>query len=257
MAQSMTSFIEIRARQEALPVGQRPVLASDSLFYATCGVGSNRDGIFTLDELMTFLSANEKFDVLKLVKDSSNDITIKWDSTNSEFVIWDRSNDTGKVVAVPKFHAHGNATFEKDVTIAADLDITKTLEVMLTSEFHGQVECDEYLISKKGLQSKGMTSVERLNMGSDESNFGVSTNSSINALLGGTTIDVSVGDIVVLHNTGNSDITVTLGTMLGSGGEETKSTTLKSLCAMQFMCCYKSGGYTHWVPLGNATVTWA
>lgn len=76
MAQSMTSFIELRARQDALPAGQRPVLASDSLFYATCGFGSNRDGIFTLDELMTFLSANEKFDVLKLVKDSSNDITM-------------------------------------------------------------------------------------------------------------------------------------------------------------------------------------
>ena len=257
MAQSITSLIELKARNDALPVGQRPVLASDSLFYATCGVGSNRDGIFTLDELMTFLSANEKFDVLKLVKDSSNNITIKWDSTNSEFVIWDRSNDTGKVVAVPKFHAHGNATFEKDVTIAADLEIAKTLEVTLNSEFHGQVECDEYLISKKGLQSKGMTSVERLNIGSNRSNFEVSTNSSINALLANTTIVVSVGDIVVLHNTGNSDITVTLGTRQGSGGEETKSTTLKSLCAMPFECCYKSGGYTHWVPLGNATVTWA
>jgi hypothetical protein len=185
---------------------------------------------------------------VRVMQDENNYIPIKWDSTNSEFVIWDRSNDTGKVVAVPKFHAHGNATFEKDVTIAADLDITKTLEVMLSSEFHGQVECDEYLISKKGLQSKGMTSVERLNMGSNKSYFGVSTNSSINALLAGTAIDVSVGDIVVLHNTGNSDITVTLGTRQGSGGEETKSTTLKSLCAMQFMCCYKSGGYTHWVP---------
>ena len=160
-------------------------------------------------------------------------------------------------ITIDKLHATGAATFEKDVTIAADLKITKTLEVMLTSEFHGQVECDEYLISKKGLQSKGMTSVERLNMGSNKSYFGVSTNSSINALLAGTAIDVSVGDIVVLHNTGNSDITVTLGTRQGSGGEETKSTTLKSLCAMQFMCCYKSGGYTHWVPLGNATVTWA
>lgn len=231
-------------------------VSAEDIMYLLQGTGSNRDRKISLDALMAFLVANQKFTELKLVKDSSNDITIKWDSTNSEFVIWDRSNETGKVVAVPKFHAHGNATFEKDVSVNADLAVTKTLDVLLGSVFHGMVECDEYLISKKGLQSKGITSVERLNMGSDESNFEVSTNSSINALLADTTIDVSVGDIVVLHNTGNSDITVTLGTRLGSGGEETKSTTLKSLCAMQYMCCYKSGGYTHWVPLGNATVTW-
>ena len=231
-------------------------VSAEDIMYLLQGTGSNRDRKISLDALMAFLVANQKFTELKLVKDSSNDITIKWDSTNSEFVIWDRSNETGKVVAVPKFHAHGNATFEKDVSVNADLAVTKTLDVLLGSVFHGMVECDEYLISKKGLQSKGITSVERLNMGSDESNFEVSTNSSINALLADTTIDVSVGDIVVLHNTGNSDITVTLGTRQGSGGEETKSTTLKSLCAMQFMCCYKSGGYTHWVPLGNATVTW-
>ena len=233
----------------------------EDIMYLLQGTGSNRDRKISLGALIAFLVANQKFTELKLVKDSENDISIKWDETNGEFVIWDRSNDNGKVVAVPKFHAHGNATFEKDVSVNADLAVTKTLDVLLGSVFHGMVECDDYIISKAGLDSKGKSVFQRINVNSDKCSFAVSTASSINTLVNNSGINVTVGDIVFVRNDGSNDITVTLGERQGSGGIETKTTTLKPECTMAFICNLKQTvqdtTYTQWSPLGNATVTWA
>ena len=253
MAESITSLLELKARQDALPDEQKPLLSLDDLIYVVHGLGSNRDTVWTFADFIAFLVANEKFDELKLVKDSSNDITIKWDSTNSEFVIWDRSNDNEKVVAVPKFHAHGNATFEKDVSVNADLAVTKTLYVLLTSEFHGQVECDDYLISKAGFDSKGKSVFERLNMVSDKSCFEVSTDSSVETLLENTTISVAEGDIVIVRNTsGGIDLTMTLGSY---DSILNYVTTLKAYCSMAFIRTGVTGNGVKWSPLGNSEVT--
>lgn len=254
MADSITSLLEIRARQEALPSGSLPVLSLDDLLYVVHGVGSNRDTVWTIAEFIAFLVAHEKFDVLKLVKDSNNDITIKWDATNNEFVIWDRSNDNGKVVAVPKFHAHGNATFDKDVSVNADLTVSKTLNVTQGSTFGMASEFNDYIISKRGLDSRGKSVFQRINMGSDKSYFETSTSTSIETLLADNSIDPSKGDIVVVRNvSGGIDLDITVGTYDHTQGQDYVA-TLKAYCAMAFVNTGVTGNGLKWAPLGSAEV---
>lgn len=251
MAQNITSLLELKARQDELPDEQKPVLSLDDLLYVVHGLGSNRDTVWTLAEFIAFLVANEKFDELKLVKDSSNDITIKWDSTNSEFVIWERAN-TG-TVAVPKLHVHGTLVVEKDTTINADLSVNKTLHVTQSSTFDSIAEFNDYIISKKGLDSMGKTALQRLNLGSNKSFFEVSENTDIDTLLSGTTIEVSKGDIVVVRNTsGGLDLTMILGSY---DSILNYVTTLKAYCSMAFIRTGVTGNGVKWSPLGNSEVT--
>ena len=259
MAQNITSLLELKARQDELPDEQKPVLSLDDLIYVVHGLGSDRDAVWTLAEFIAFLVANEKFDELKLVKDSSNYIPIKWDSANNEFVIWQRANSG--TVAVPKLHVHGTLLVEKDTTINADLAVNKTLHVTQSSTFDGMAEFNDYVISKKGLDSKGKSVFERINAGSSKSYFEVIGDVNINTLLANTTVPVSKGDIVTVLNTSDNSVTITMGTRAGSGGYENKQTTLNSLCAMQFICVLhqvtQSATYNEWAPLGNAAVTWS
>lgn len=260
MAQYITSLLELKARQDELPDEQKPVLSLDDLIYVVHGEGSDRDTVWTLAEFIAFLVANEKFDVLKLIKDENTDIQLYWDNDNTEFVIWDREN-TNKV-GLPKAHVHGTLEVEKDTTIKADLSVNKTLHVTQGSTFLGIAEFNNYIISKKGLDAKGKSVFERINAGSPKSYFDVDEDVNINTLLANNSIEVSFGDIVIVHNTGDNDITIALGTRPGDGGTETKTTTLASLCAMQFICCLHPTtpgalATTQWAPLGNATVTWA
>ena len=196
---------------------------------------------------------------VRVMQDENNYIPIKWDSANNEFVIWQRANSG--TVAVPKLHVHGTLLVEKDTTIDADLGVNKTLHVTQGSTFDGMAEFNDYVISKKGLDSKGKSVFERINAGSSKSYFEVNEDESINTLLANTTIPVSKGDIVTVLNTSDSSVTVTMGTRDGSGGLEDKQTTLNSLCAMQFICVLhqvtQSATYNEWAPLGNATVTWS
>ena len=193
------------------------------------------------------------------MQDENNYIPISWDSTNNEFVIWQRANSG--TVAVPKLHVHGTLLVEKDTTINADLGVNKTLHVTQGSTFDGMAEFNDYVISKKGLDSKGKSVFERINAGSSKSYFEVNEDESINTLLANTTIPVSKGDIVTVLNTSDNSVTITMGTRNGSGGLEYKHTTLNSLCAMQFICVLhqvtQSATYNEWAPLGNATVTWS
>lgn len=197
--------------------------------------------------------------VLNVMQDENNNIPISWDVTNGELVIWQQAN-SGKV-AVPKLHVYGTLDVEKDTTIDADLNVKKTLHVTQSSTFDGQAEFNDYVISKKGLDSKGKSVFERINAGSSKSYFEVNEDESINTLLANTTIPVSKGDIVTILNTSDNSVTITMGTREGSGGLEYKHTTLNSLCAMQFICVLhqvtQSATYNQWAPLGNATVTWS
>ena len=196
---------------------------------------------------------------VRVMQDENNYIPISWDSTNNEFVIWQRANKG--TVAVPKLHVYGTLRVEKDTTIDADLFVNKTLNVMLGSTFCDMAEFNGYVISKRGLDSKGKSVFERINAGSSKSYFVVNEDESINTLLANTTIPVSKGDIVTVLNTSDNSVTITMGSREGSGGFEYKHTTLNSLCAMQFICVLhqvtQSATYNEWAPLGNATVTWS
>lgn len=247
MAENITSLLV----KEALAAAN--VLPTD-VIYVVHGTGTPRDKKMTFEELIAYFASNQKFTELKIVQDASHDITIKWDSDNNEFVIWERSNSNGKVVAVPKFHAYGNATFDKDVTVDADLSVNKNLNVTLMAMFQGQAEFDGIVISKSGLDSRGKTALQRLNMGSNKSYFEASANADIDTLLSGTTIEVSKGDVVVIRNTsGGSDITVSVGTY-----DSTLNyvTTLKAYCSMAFIRTgVTTGNGVKWSPLCNSEVT--
>lgn len=191
---------------------------------------------------------------VRVMQDENNYIPISWDSTNNEFVIWQRANSG--TVAVPKLHVYGTLLVEKDTTIDADLAVNKTLHVTKGSTFDGMAEFNDYVISKKGLDSKGKSVFERINAGSSKSYFEVETDTDINTLLTGSTITTSKGDIVTIHNNGLNDITVTMGQNNVSSQTVYKRMTLKAQCAMPFIC-FISNGQNIWSPLGNVTVTWS
>ena len=189
---------------------------------------------------------------VRVMQDENNYIPIKWDSANNEFVIWQRANSG--TVAVPKLHVYGTLLVEKDTTINADLSVNKTLHVAQSSTFDGIAEFNDYIISKKGLDSSGKTALQRLNLGSNKSFFEVSENTDIDTLLSGTTIEVSKGDIVVVRNTsGGSDITLSVGTY---DVNQNYVTTLNAYCSMAFIRTgVTTGNGVKWSPLGNAVVT--
>ena len=179
--------------------------------------------------------------ILRVMIDENNAIPFYWDNSNRELVIWDRQ--ATNTVALPKVHAMGSLTVEGN------------------SKFKGAAEFEDYVLVKNGADIRSRGVFERINAGSSHNYFEVSADTSINNLLVSDELGVEMGDIVTIHNTSTSAITVDLGTRPGSGGIETKSTTLNALCAMQFMCCLKQttqgATYVQWAPLGNATVTWA
>lgn len=192
---------------------------------------------------------------VRVMQDENNYIPISWDPATSEFVIWQKANSG--TVAVPKLHVYGTLLVEKDTTIDADLFVNKTLNVMLGSTFGDMAEFNGYVISKKGLDSKGKSVFERINAGSSKSYFEVETDTDINTLLTGSSITASKGDIVIVHNKGVNDITVTMGQ--NNTGSQTvyKRMTLKAQCAMPFIYFVKSNDQDIWAPLGNETVTWS
>lgn len=256
MAQNITTLLDKTVITAAEIEAATNVL---NYLYLVHGTGSKRSKRIELGELLLFLSRNTKFSVLKLIKDENTDIPLYWDNDISELVIWDRANNNK--VGLPKVHVHGTLEVEKDTIIDAGLSVNKTLTVAQDASFNSNVITHGYQVVENGLDARSKSVFHRINLGSNKSYFEVNTDADINVLLSGTTIEVSKGDIVTVHNTSENSITVNLGTRPGSGGIETKSMTLNALCAMQFMCCLKqttqSATYVQWVPLGNATVTWA
>lgn len=220
----------------------------EDIMYLLQGTGRNRDRKITLEALMAFLVANQKFTELKLVKDSEHDISIKWDSTHGEFVIWERANNG--TVAVPKLHVHGTLDVEKDVTLKSDVYITKNLTVDLQTTLHQLVIMNNGAVVKNGLDSKGRAKFERPNINSDKCFFEISADSNINTLLSNSGIATQKGDIVTLYNNSQAYHTVTLGQRTGLG---TMTTTIEALCAMSFICVYADQTY-EWAPMCSVTV---
>ena len=196
---------------------------------------------------------------VRVMQDENNYIPISWDSTNNEFVIWQRANSG--TVAVPKLHVYGTLRVEKDTTIDADVVVTKSMTVAGRTELNGNFTVIKNLYATNYAELHSKTKVDRINATSNKSYFDVSSDASINTLVSNSGITAAVGDIVVLHNSGVSNITVTLGARVGSGGTETKTVTLNANCAMAFVCnlyqTNQGATYVQWAPLGNETVTWS
>ena len=185
---------------------------------------------------------------VRVMQDENNYIPISWDSTNNEFVIWQRANSG--TVAVPKLHVHGTLLVEKDTTIRADVNITKTITVAGRADFNGNFTVIKNLYATDYAETYCRLKTARLNLKDTKSYFTVSSDTNINTLIAGVFEQIAVieGDIVTLRNNSNTDIEVVMGL---------RKVTLNAFCAMQFICHGTDGTNTQWAPLGNATVTLA
>lgn len=190
---------------------------------------------------------------VRVMQDENNYIPISWDSTNNEFVIWQRANSG--TVAVPKLHVHGTLLVEKDTTIAADMVVTKSMTVSGRVDLNGDFTVIKNLYATHLAELHGRTEVERLNVSSNKGFFTVSENSNVNTLVTGSGISATSGDVVTIFNSSSSEVTITLGTYAGGGG----SMTLNAKCGMSFICTDNATqtATAKWAPLGNATVTWS
>lgn len=186
--------------------------------------------------------------ILRVMIDENNAIPLYWDDTNAEFVVWDRTNNSK--VGLPKAHVHGTLEVEKDTTIRADVNITKTITVAGRADFNGNFTVIKNLYATDYAETYCRLKTARLNLKNEKSYFTVSSNTNINTLIAGVSEQIAVaeGDIVTLRNNSNTDIEVVMGL---------RKVTLNAFCAMQFICHGTDGTNTQWAPLGNATVTLA
>lgn len=185
---------------------------------------------------------------LRVMKDENNAIPFYWDNDNAELVIWDRTNKNK--VGLPKAHVHGTLEVEKDATIRADVNITKTITVAGRADFNGNFTVAKHLYATDYAETYCRLKVARLNVRNAKSYFTVSSNTNINTLIAGVSEQIAVteGDIVTLRNESNTDIEVVMGL---------RKVTLNAFCAMQFICHGVDGANVQWTPLGNTTVTLA
>lgn len=186
--------------------------------------------------------------ILRVMIDENNAIPFYWDNDNAELVIWNRTNKNK--VGLPKAHVHGTLEVEKDATIRADVNITKTLTVGGRADFNGNFTVIKNFHATDYAETYCRLKTARLNVRNAKSYFTVSSNTNINTLIAGVSEQIAVteGDIVTLRNGSNTDIEVVMGL---------RKVTLNAFCAMQFICHGTDGTNTQWSPLGNATVTLA
>ena len=188
---------------------------------------------------------------VRIMQDESNYIPISWDSENSEFVIWQRANSG--TVAVPKLHVYGTLLVEKDTTIDADVLVTKSMTVAGRADFNGNFTVIKNLYSTDYAELHKRTKVERLNVVSDKSYFGVSENSNVNTLVENSGIASNAGDVVIIRNTSSGNITLLIGNYESS---QHYSIQLNAFCSMEFIRTgVTTGSGVQWSPLGNCEIT--
>lgn len=139
---------------------------------------------------------------VRVMQDENNYIPISWDSTNNEFVIWQRANSG--TVAVPKLHVYGTLRVEKDTTIDADVNITKTLTVVGRADLNGNFTVIKNLFATEHTELKG---ISKLEMGMDSGAI-IKCSSTPNPTLPN---DAAVGTRIIVLNDTESNQTVTFG----------------------------------------------
>lgn len=188
---------------------------------------------------------------VRVMQDENNYIPISWDSTNNEFVIWQRANNG--TVAVPKLHVHGTLLVEKDTTIAADMVVTKSMTVAGRVDLNGNFTVIKNLYSTDYAELHKRTKVDRLNAVSDKSCFEVSESSNVSTLVGGSNISANAGDVVIIRNASGGDISLLIGNYESS---QHYSMQLNAYCSMAFIRTgVTTGSGVQWSPLGNCEIT--
>lgn len=110
----------------------------------------------------------------------------------------------------------------------------------------GNVAGGVNLVGRNGIDRLNLSALAYIKTNTDYSLISVDSSS----------IGVSEGDVVVLENTGENGITITMSVRAGTGGEELKQMTLNAYCAMSFICNGLVNNRSSWSPIGNVTVSW-
>ena len=139
---------------------------------------------------------------VRVMQDENNYIPISWDSTNNEFVIWQRANSG--TVAVPKLHVYGTLRVEKDTTIDADVVVTKSMTVAGRTELNGNFTVIKNLYATEHTELKGISKLE-MDM---TSGAVIKCSSTPNPTLPN---DAAVGTRIIVLNDTESNQTVTFG----------------------------------------------
>lgn len=253
MAENITSLIELKARQDALPDAQKPVLSLDYLIYAINGLGSDRDTVWTLEEIKKFFGVDWKAQVLTLLGNMDSTASIPkaggWklytdtDVTSPTygrllFMFQDPSSTLPSTdpatVQFPGIDVQNDSTFEKNVTIKKNLTVEKNISAE-------KIESDITVIN--ALKRNNI-----IDVGS--------------ASLTLSTRQAEVGDCIVIHNTYSSDVTVEVHVVRDSTAGYVMArwnVTLKQRSSMELICTAIHNindvlSY-EWSPLCNSEVT--
>ena len=103
MANSITSVVELKARQDELPDAHKPVLSLDDLLYVIHGVGSDRDTVWTLEEFRNFIQSKFNDIVMNgtgtsvevkpgVIEVASENFTVEIDTTSGGGIIFKSGN---------------------------------------------------------------------------------------------------------------------------------------------------------------------
>lgn len=146
--------------------------------------------------------------LLNVMQDENNLIPISWDSTNNEFVIWQRANRG--TVAVPKLHVHGTLEVEKDSQLKGDVDIDKTLDVTGEARFADKLIVTGNAIFNGGVSGEYYGTLATINVEMDTTKNAsiIKCSSSANPTLPS---DAPVGRRMLVVNDTSSTQTVTMG----------------------------------------------
>ena len=253
MAQYITSLLELKARQDELPDEQKPVLSLDDLIYVVHGEGSDRDTVWTLEEIKKFFGEDWKAQVLTLLGNMDSTASIPkaggWklytdtDVTSPRYgrLLFQFQNPSSTLpstdpatVHFPAISVLNDSNFDKSVTIKKNLTVQKNLSAK-------KIEAE--IASINALKRNYIIDV-------DSASFALSTRQA------------EVGDCIVIHNKHSSNVTVEVHVVRDStSGWVTArwNVTLKQRSSMELICIAIHNindvlSY-EWSPLCNSEVT--
>ena len=268
MAENNENIVEGENEETLLTFDDATNVSENDILYLLQGVGSLRDKRLTLGALLAWiaeqLESGHSLDSLVFYADKG---TFK----NITFV-----NGDGVEISNAKNYSEEALTESLLVKLKTEyLQFSKTVNSVLRETVH---TADGFEFRKgigdnktkatisidlstnklqinvlKGLELNGaQVTPQRLNLGNEKSFFEISSDASINTLIENSGIAVEKGDIVTVHNFSLNTLTITLGTVPGTG---TLTMQLDTNCSMSFICIYSNSLNYAWSPLGNVTVS--
>ena len=266
MAENNENIVEGENEETILTFDDATNVSENDILYLLQGIGCNRDTKLTLGALLAWiagqLESGHSLDSLVFetdkgtfrnitfvngdgveINNAEKDVALTeslYVKLKTEYLQFSKTVDS---VLRETVHTADGFEFRKGI---GDNKTKATISLDLSTN---KLQIDVL----KGLELNGaQVTPQRLNLGNEKSFFEISSDASINTLIENSGIAVEKGDIVTVHNLSLNTITITLGTVPGTG---TLTMQLDSNCSMSFICIYSNSLNYVWSPLGNVTVS--